>query len=288
MDLNALRFFVAAAEAGSLSEAARRLGVALPTLSRRVRGLEAELGLRLLERGPRGLVLTRAGTRLLSDAGPALVSLAQAEQRLHDASGVAGVLRVSMPPHFEPMWSVFSAFRQRHPAVRFDVFVTERRVDLVADGVDVVIRVGEGGHASYVGRNLVRYRHRVLASPDFLRRHSISRPSDLRAIPSACWRSGGPAVWWLGGQPVELQPILLTNDYPRLLQMALQGVAVTELPPFLCREAVDSGRLVPVLPQLSMPELQLRALVVERRSMSALVREFLDFSATSVRAVLGA
>jgi len=287
MDLNALRYFVAAAEAGSLSEAARRTGVPLPTLSRRVRGLEAELGMRLLERGPRGLALTRAGTRLLSDAGPALVSLAQAEQGLRDVSGVAGVLRVSVPPHFEPIWRVFDAFRQHHPAVRFDVFVTERRVDLVADGVDVVIRVGEGGQLSYVGRVLGKYRHQVLASPELLARHPIEQPADLGAAPTVCWRTGEPAAWWLGGERVELQPLLVTNDYPQLLALALEGVAITELPPFLSKEAVGSGRLVPVLPQQPMPELQLRALVVERRSMSPLVREFLDFSVSRVGAELG-
>ena len=82
MDLNAVKLFVQAAEAGSISAAARMSGVPLPTLSRQLRKLEDQLGTRLLERGPRGLALTPAGSQLISDAQPALASLAQAEQRL--------------------------------------------------------------------------------------------------------------------------------------------------------------------------------------------------------------
>ena len=173
MDLNALRLFVAAAQAGSLSEGARRTRVPLPTLSRRVRRLEDELGVRLVERGARGLALTAAGTRLITDAEPALASLSQAEQRLSSEDGVAGVLRVSIPPNFDPLWTVLSRFGQRYPAVRFDVFVTDRRVDLVADGIDVAIRVGAEGFSSYVDRSLTRYRHQLVASPKLLeRKHS--------------------------------------------------------------------------------------------------------------------
>ena len=105
MDLNALELFCMSARSGSLSEASRRTGVPLPTLSRKVRKLEDEVGMRLFERGPDGLALTQVGTRLLAEAEPALSMLSQAERIICDASGVAGTIRVSMPPHLKPISS---------------------------------------------------------------------------------------------------------------------------------------------------------------------------------------
>lgn len=282
MDLNALELFVAAAEAGSLSKAVLRTGVPLPTLSRRVRRLEDELGLRLLERGSQGLALTPAGTLLLTEVGPALRALSQAEQRLHDASGVAGTLRVSIPPHFEPMWSVFAGFRRCHPAARFDVFVTDRRVDLVADGVDVVLRVGEGGHTSYEGRTLARYRHRVVAAPALLEGIRIHAPADLDGVACGAWRTGRPPSWTLAGNAIDLHPIVVTNDYEHLLHLALAGEVVTELPPFMARQPLRDGRLVEVLPDFPMAPQSVRALVADVRALAPLVRQFLDFAAEAV------
>lgn len=287
MDLNTLRLFVAAAHAGSLSEAARRTGVPLPTLSRRVRALEDELGVRLLERGARGLELTAAGTQLLADADGALETLSQAEKRLHDGSGVAGTLRVSVPPSLDPLWRVFSEFGRSYPAVRFDIFVTDRRVDLVADGIDVGVRVGEGGFVSYVGRTLTRYRHRVVASPQLLERNPVTEPEHLGGVPVACWRASGPASWTLGERVVAIRPWITTNDYRHLLELALAGEAVVEVPPYLARRSLDAGRLVSLLPDHPMPEQLVRAVVVERRAMSPLVRQFLDFLAAKAPGALG-
>ena len=104
MDLNALALFVESAQAGSLSEAARRTGVPLPTLSRKIRKLEEALGMRLLERGPSGLVLTPVGTRLLAESEPAVAVLQQAERSVKSDLGIAGVLRLSIPPHLKPIW----------------------------------------------------------------------------------------------------------------------------------------------------------------------------------------
>jgi DNA-binding transcriptional LysR family regulator len=286
MDLNAVKLFVEAAEAGSLSEAARRTGVPLPTLSRQLRKLEDDLGTRLLERGPRGLMLTPTGNQLIADAQPALASLAQAEQRLHHASGVAGRLRLSVPPHLEPLWPLLRAFGRLYPAVLFDVFVTDRRVDLVADGIDVAIRFGERGSAGYFGRTLMRYRHRLIAAPKFLATHRIERPQDLTRVPCACWRGPGSPVWRLGDLEVELQPVLLTNDYSHLLQLAEAGDVVAEVPPFLASRGLERGTLVEALPDHPLPESPLRLLVVEKRAMSPLVRQFFDYASENVAGAL--
>ncbi|MEZ4315425.1 MAG: LysR family transcriptional regulator [Polyangiaceae bacterium] len=287
MDLNALSLFVAAAQAGSLSEAARKTGVPLPTLSRRVRKLEDDIGVRLLERGSQGLALTQAGAQLFADVGPAVALLAQAEHRIQDASGISGTLRLSIPPHFEPMWSVMEVFGRRFPEVRIDIFVTDRRVDLVADGVDAVIRVGEGGRSTYVGRTLARYRHRLVAAPSYLRGVRLKKPEDVTRLRCACWRATASPSWELGDTTVPLEPVLATNDYRHLLHLAIAGQAVTEVPPFLATGPIARGQLVELLPDHPFPLQSVRALVADTRLLSPVVRHFLDFAAEAVPAALG-
>lgn len=286
MDLNALSLFVAVSEAGSLSEAARRTGVPLPTVSRRVRALEEDLGVRLLERGKRGLTLTDAGARLVEAAKPGLEVLSQAPDRARDAAGLSGTLRISLPPHFDPMRTVQAAFASEFPEVRFDVFVTDRRVDLVADGVDVAIRIGEGGSARYVGRTLARYRHRLVAAPSLLADGPPARPADLATRPAGCWRTGAPPAWRLGDVDVPLTPVVVTNDYEHLRQLAVDGQLVTELPPFLAEAPIAAGRLVEVLPDFPLPVQSVRALVADTRLLPPLVRRFLDFTASALPPLL--
>lgn len=278
MDLNALELFVAAAQAGTLSAAARRTGVPLPTLSRRIRRLEDELRLRLFERGAQGLRLTEEGQRLLADVAPALVTLSQAGERLHDEARIAGTLRVSAPPSFEPLWPLLSRFGREYPAARFEVFVTDRRVDLVADGIDVAIHVARAGADSPSGRLLARYRHRVIASPAFLERHPVRAPRDLAEVPSGCFRTrtGTPSVWTLGDEQVRLRARLMTNDYLHLRRVALSGEVVAELPPFLAEAPIRDGRLAPVLDEFPMRDREVRAVVPDTRLMSPLVQRFLD------------
>jgi len=288
MDLNALQLLVEAAAAGSLSETARRTGIPLPTVSRQLRKLEDELERRLLERGPKGLALTPSGEQLVVDAEPALANLKQAEQRLRDVTGVAGRLRLSMPPHLEPLWEVFRAFGRKHPEVTYEIFVTDRRVDLVADGVDVALRVGEPGSSTYVGRTLARYRHRLVASKSFMAEHVLREPADLRNVPCASWRTGGGTVWKLGETNVRVEPVLVTNDYQHLLRLAQAGDVVTEVPPFLADSLLTAGELLEPLPEHPLPEVPMRALIVERRSLSPLIRQFLEFASVNVpRALLG-
>ena len=282
MDLNAVKLFVKAAEAGSISAAARASGIPLPTLSRQLRKLEEEIGLRLLERSSKGLVLTQAGARLAEDAAPALASLAQAQLRLHVESGVAGQLRISMPPHLGPLWSVFREFSQLHPAVNLNIFVTDRKVYLISDGIDIALRVGDSNSGSYVGRTLTRYRHQLVASPVLAKKYRLKEPQDLLSVPCACWRGPGPSQWRLGKEKIHLDPLLVTNDYQHLLQLAEAGDVVTELPPFMARPAIEKGTLVEILKKYPRPEFPMRALVVEKRAMPPLHREFLNFAAANI------
>lgn len=281
MDLNAVKMFVAAVQAGSLSAAALRLEVPLPTLSRRIRALEEQLAVQLLERSVQGTKLTEAGTRLYEHASRGLESLMEAEEAVvSDQKRLRGRLRLSLPTTFQPWWDLLAAFQQRYPDIQIHVHSTERRVDLLEDGIDVALRVGAIVHESMVARHILTYRHILVASPHLVERLGIpDSPRALAQFPCATWTSrvDAPARWNLGGELIEPRPVLSTNDYHHLCTRALAGDVITELPPFLAAEAVRNGRLIHLLRQHPLPEWPVHLLYPSHRHPSTLVRTYLDF-----------
>src|SRR4029077_3625363 len=160
MDLNATRMFVAVVQAGSLSAAAARLGTPLPTLSRRIRDLERQLRVQLLERSARGTKLTDAGTRLYEHASRGIEALLEAEQAVvSDQARLKGRLRLSFPPTVQPWWDLLAAFQRRYPDIQIFVYSPLRRLDLTEDGIDVALRVGAVVHEAMVARQVLPIRN---------------------------------------------------------------------------------------------------------------------------------
>jgi DNA-binding transcriptional LysR family regulator len=281
MDLNATRMFVAVVQAGSLSAAATRLGIPLPTLSRRVRDLERQLKVQLLERSVRGVKLTDAGTRLYEHAGRGIEALLEAEQAVaSDQANLKGRLRLSLPQTFEPWWDLLAAFQQRYPDIQIYVYSTERRMDLIEDGIDVALRVGAIAHEAMVARHVLSFRNILVASPKLVERFGVpDKPDALHRFPCAVWASrvDVPARWELGGHVVEPKAVLSTNDYHHLCCRALRGDVVAELPPFLAVAPIREKRLVPLLSQFPSPEWSVNLLYPPQRHQSTIVRTYLDF-----------
>jgi DNA-binding transcriptional LysR family regulator len=281
MDLDATRMFVTVVQAGSLSAAATRLGTPLPTLSRRIRGLERQLSVQLLERSARGTKLTDAGARLYEHASRGIEALLEAEQAVvSDQARLKGRLRLSLPQTFEPWWDLLAAFQGRYPDIQVYVYSTERRMDLIEDGIDVALRAGAIVHEAMVARHLLSYRNILVASPKLVERLGMpATPEALHRFPCAVWasRTDVPARWELGGAVVEPKAVLSTNDYHHLRRRALGGDVVTELPPFLAAAAIREKRLVPLLPQYPLPEWSINLLYPPHRHPSTIVRTYLDF-----------
>ena len=281
MDMNAIRMFVAVVQAGSLSAAAVRLGTPLPTLSRRIRDLERQLKVQLLSRSARGTKLTDAGTRLYEHASRGIEALLEAEQAVvGDQARLTGRLRLSLPQTFEPWWDLLAAFQRQYPDIQIYVYSTERRLDLIEDGIDVALRVGAIVHEAMVARHVLSFRNILVASPNLVERFGVpAEPDALHRFPCAVWASGidVPARWELGEQMVEPKAVLSTNDYHHLCSRALRGDVVTELPPFLAAAPIREKRLVPLLPQYPLPEWSLNLLYPPHRHPSSIVRTYLDF-----------
>lgn len=281
MDLNATALFVAAVQTGSLSAAATRLDVPLPTLSRRIRQLEQELAVQLMERSARGIQPTDAGMRLYEHASRGVELLAEAEEAVRsDQAQLKGRLRLSIPPGMEPWWELLRDFQAQYPDIRLAVYATERRIDLIQDGIDVALRVGAIVDESMVARPVASYRHVLVASPKLIAR--LGKPKsvdDLHRFPCAVWASG-PNVhseWRLGERTFEPAAVLAANDYQQLHRRALAGDALTELPPFLARQDLASGTLVGILARHPLPDQTIQLLYPSHRHPSSLVRAYIEF-----------
>jgi len=279
MDLNSARIFVNVVARGSFSGAAKFMGIPVATVSRRVAELESSLDVRLLERSTRKLRLTEAGATLHEyvsrgvlemDAG--LLALSEKERDLR------GRLRFSMPPSFEPMWTLLENFQALHTNIDIDLFVSERRLDFIEDGIDVALRIGDVASQSAVARLLMVYRHRLVASPEFLRYASIRSPRDVLAMNCAAWSQRNDVIMWiLGDEKLTIYPFLRSNDYLHMRHLALKGKCITELPPFFCQKYIASGELVEVLPDYPMPEQQVNLVYPSRKSVSRITRVFIDY-----------
>ncbi|MGN6454645.1 MAG: LysR family transcriptional regulator [Achromobacter mucicolens] len=289
MDLNAVRMFVAVAQTGSLTGAAERLDIPLPTVSRRIKELESALNVQLVQRASKGTVLTDAGARLLEHAAVGIEALQDAEHAvLSDQTSLKGRLRLSLPQPFEPWWTLISAFQERYPDIEVFVYSTERRMDLYEDGIDVALRVGDIRHDNLVARKVLSFRNILVASPDLVARLGLpASPADLTRFPCAVWatRVDARARWQLGDQQIEPRAVLAANDYHMLTQRALMGDVVAELPPFLALPAIAQGRLVALLPDHPLPEWPVHLLYPQSRLRSNLVRTYLDYCQNNIRQV---
>ncbi|UIF90049.1 substrate binding domain-containing protein [Cupriavidus sp. UYPR2.512] len=157
---------------------------------------------------------------------------------------------------------------------------TERRVDPFEDGIDVALRVGSITHESMVARQVLSYRHVLVASPKLIGRHGLPRtPDDLQRFPCAVWGLDTSATcqWELGESVVTPDAVMVTNDYAHLRRNALAGQVLTELPPFLAADSIRAGHLVPLLVGHPMPEQHINLLYSSHRYLSAIVRAYLDF-----------
>ena len=243
-DLNAMALFARVVEHGSFSEASRRSGVPVSTVSRKVSELERTLGLRLLERSTRALRTTEAGREYYESCRRGLEEFEDANANAtHRRTEVSGTLRLAAPPSLSDILLVplIQSFLQRHPKVSAKVLVTDRHLDMVEDEVDISLRAGRQAESSLIFRRLIRYQHILVSAPSYLASADrLDDPADLknhRLLGFSKWF--GDVSWKLsnGGvtRRVPLKPWLAINDYAGVIRAAVSGMGVAEMPSILCR-----------------------------------------------------
>ena len=289
VDLNSLKIFAEIVQAGSFSQAARRLKMPLSTVSRRLAELEEQLNLRLLERSTRRLRLTDVGSEVLEHA-KRTEELSDAIDNLVSShlSTVTGTLRLSAPPSISDslIAPLVGAFQTSYPEVRVQVFVTERIVDQIAEGVDVAFRVGALKDSTLVAKKLLTYRHQVVASPGYLKTCKAPRtPRELlkHRLLAFWWR---PTYSWdfshANGkrkETIAFEPYIGMNDYAGLATALLAGAGIGELPPIVQPELMRKGLLVEVMPAWHLALYDLWLVHLGNRYLPRHVRVFKEFAA---------
>lgn len=256
MDLNAIAVFVRVVEAGSFSAAARRMGMPKATVSAKVAHLEKSLGLGLLLRTTRKIRVTEAGAEYFRHCAEAIREVEKAEAALQSASGrPSGILRVTAPVDLGHtlLPRIVNAYAARYPEVAVELLVTNRVVDLVAEGIDLAIRPSQVlKDSSLIARRFYEMGSNLWASPDYLRRLGApAHPRDLAKAAFVEFRPRGSVVLTNGSSDVEVATTgrIRADDFETIKALLLLGEGIAWLPDFLAEDAVASGALVPVLPK---------------------------------------
>ena len=290
-DLNDLYFFAAVVEHGGFSAAGRALGVPKSRLSKRVSQLEERLGVRLLQRTTRRFVVTEVGERFHAHC-KAVLEEAQAAQDAIDAlqSEPRGVVRVTCPISLSQtvLAELLPEFLESYPKVQVRLESTNRRVDLLGEGVDIAIRVRSrlDADATLVMRTFGESRLLAVASPSLL--DKLGRPDDpaaMSALPAiSMYERDGPQVWTMqdsDGRSVDVTMTarLVCGEFAMLMSTAQAGLGVTLLPEWIAAPAIRAGGLEQVLPGWGTPPATMHFVYSSRRGLLPGVRALVDFLA---------
>ncbi|MGG1948056.1 LysR family transcriptional regulator [Trinickia sp. NRRL B-1857] len=277
MDLNALADFALVATNGGLGKASRASGRSKATLSRRIADLEEQLGVRLIERGARGLKLTEAGERLMARTEGPMHEVAEAMTAAREGlSTPRGCLRIASPVLFSQlaMGGICAEFCATYPEITIDLVAEDRMVDLVEEQFDVAIRINPSPDSSLVGRCFAKDRLVVVAAPSIPVPHSGA----VASVPSVVFSNFEPTQWSLDDGRLVLQPVprLRLSSFLTIRDAAVAGAGAALIPQSIAWSQLTRGELVQ-WGTVSDVEVALWVLHTSRRLPSPKVRAFVEF-----------
>lgn len=288
--LTSMKVFAAVVDTGSFAAAADRLDMSRAMTSKYVAHLEEHLGTRLLQRTTRKLTLTESGASYYERCVQILADILEAEEgALHLTEAPRGTLRLTMPVSFGilHMGPVMSSYMKQYPEVKIDILLTDRRVDLLEEGLDLAVRIGPMPESGLIAKKLASDRVAICAAPEYLQRCGTPKtPADLAhhnclsysyAATGDEWTLSGPG----GTHSVKVSGTLRATNGDMVKLAVLGGVGLMRQPTFLIAEELRSGRLVEVLTDYKSSELGIYAVYPSRKHLSAKVRTFVDFIASA-------
>jgi DNA-binding transcriptional LysR family regulator len=282
--------FLTVAERGGFTAAAAHLRQPKTTISRRVRALEARLGVRLLERTTRAVALTEAGDLYREKLAGLPGLLGDAEQAVADLRGEPrGWIRLALPHSLATslVSGLIARFGERYPRVRFDLVLGHQLLDLVRDDIDIALRLGPLPDSTLISRLIARLPNRIHAAPAYLGRHPApSSPLDLASHATLAnriaQRPGGFAWELSDGGPLSawpIEPVIVADDPDALIGALSAGRGLMLATDLVVRDLVEAGSVVPVLSGWTGRSPELHALYPSGRAQLAKIRLFLDFLA---------
>ena len=283
--IEAMQTFVTVADLQGFAPAARKLGLSPPAVTRLIASLEERLGTRLLQRTTRKVALTDAGARYLERARRILADIEEAELAAEsERTRPTGRLVVSAPVGFGRLHvsPVMSAYLKRYPDVSGELRLEDRVVNLVEDGVDLAVRIGQLPDSSLVARQVGDMRRIVVASPAYLKAHG--EPKTPEAISAHQIIQFGvsalTADWRFARDGEELRiniaPRFTSNVADAAIQHAIEGGGLTRVLAYQAADAIRRGRLKVVLERFELPALPVQIVYPTSRLLSAKVRAFID------------
>ncbi|CAH1567515.1 Transcriptional regulator, LysR family [Vibrio jasicida] len=281
-----LPVFVAVVECGSFSLAAKQLNLTKSAISKRINQLEDDLGIRLLNRTTRKLSLTEAGRRYFEYASQAVNLAQQGVDAVSELQGSPqGRLKITAPMSFGVLHvaPLISEFLARYPKIEVDLQLEDAMVDLVEQGFDLGIRIGELATSNLIAKRLAPCKSVLCASPEYLEEFGVpTKPSDLvthNCLRYSYFRGGVEWMFINSGNEYKVLPKgnFVVNNSEAIRQLLLRGSGIAQLPTFIAAKDFASGNLKPLMEEFSLPEHAIYAVFPERKHMPLKVRVFIDF-----------
>lgn len=258
--LSTLNVFVSVAQTRSFVATGRSLGVSASAIGKSIVRLEERFGVRLFNRSTRSVTLTEDGMRFLERSLRILGEIEAAEAEFSQTNTApSGRLKISLPMIGEPFLPVLADFKKAYPAVELDLSFNDRRVDIIEEGYDAVLRSGELADSSLTSRLLGEYKMILVASPEYLTQHTTPKhANDL--LQHACIQFRFPNTGKLQNWPLrdseqeidlQLPTSVVCNNLEARLSFAIQGIGIACLPDFAIRKLLDSAKLVQILEHCS-------------------------------------
>ena len=285
--LNQLPLFIAIVECGNFSQAAQKLGVSVSTISRQLTALENRLGLKLVIRSTRKIVLTEHGQAYYTALKDVFQHLQYAENQLTQARDEpAGRLHISAPTLFGRHYLVplLTDFMQCYPKINLEVTLLDREVDLVEEGIDLAIRVGDLADSALIQRRLGQIQWITTASPEYLSKHSSPQsPTELMQHACLIYTSATNFEWPFlhQGKIIKLKvpAKMQSNTLDAVVSAAMKGMGIVLTPAWFVRNSLQQGVLTEVLHDYRMPPRPIYALFTHQHFMAQKVRLLLDYLA---------
>jgi LysR family transcriptional regulator for bpeEF and oprC len=292
--LKAMQIFIRVVDTNSFSKAAETLDLQRTSVTNIIQGLEAELGVRLLQRTTRQLKLTDDGSEYYERSKRVLAEVDEMESSLVSSrQAPRGKLRIDVPAYLALRLIIpaLSDFRHRYPDIELTIGISDRPADLVQEGIDCVIRGGPLDDSTLAARRIGAFRLLTCATPDYLRQfgepQTIAELADHRAVNHYLAHSGRirPFEYLMDGQPVAIKVASAVNlgDVEALLQCGLQGLGLFQSADFMVEPYLAAGQLQEVLGGWRAAPLSLSALYPQNRNLPRKVRVFIDWMEESLK-----
>ncbi|MDR6948088.1 DNA-binding transcriptional LysR family regulator [Pseudomonas sp. 2957] len=284
--LNRVQTFLAIAELGSFTKAASHLNLSRAMVSLHIKALEAALSTSLLLRNSRAVTLTEAGQSFYNEFKTIVADIDTAFDRvLHRTNRVSGTLRISSTSEYGERFilPLIPLFAERYPDIRLCYDFNSSLNDLLADRLDLVVRLGNLADSAFKSRKLADYEIVLVATEGFLLRYPVKTPQDLNAVP---WIANSnllaPTQWVLRdgvGEAVEINGSrhFQSNSSTAIRSMTLSSLGVSVLPAWMVEDDRDRGHLVRVLPEYSLPSQPISLVFADTPHLPPKSRVFIDF-----------